>query len=115
MMGREEDDLGEMRPSSFARAGPSNLGGAGAGFNNLGGAGPSGIGGAKPTKECKKRQFGSRGSKHRKKDEPFFSQGYPFCIHKTIVDLFQGVSDTRLTLAFLSNNIQKINHYKRFV
>jgi hypothetical protein len=57
----------------------------------------------------------SRGSKHRKKIEPFFSREYLFCIHKTIVDSFQGVSDTRLTRAFLSNNIQGINDYKRFV
>jgi hypothetical protein len=62
MMGREEDDLGEMWPSSLARVGP----------NNLGRARPSGIGGVEPTKKCKKWQPGSRGSKHRNKDEPFF-------------------------------------------
>jgi hypothetical protein len=57
----------------------------------------------------------SRGSKHKKKDVPFFSREYLFCIHKTTVDSFQRVSDRRLTQAFLSNNIQGINEYKRFV
>jgi hypothetical protein len=54
-------------------------------------------------------------SKHRNKDDPFFSQQCLFCIYKTIVDWFQGVLDTRLTRAFLSNNIQGINDHKRFV
>jgi hypothetical protein len=49
MMKREENDLGEMGPSSLAEAGP----------NNLGGAGPSGIGGVEPTKKYKKRRSGS--------------------------------------------------------
>jgi hypothetical protein len=62
MMKREENDLGEMGPSSLAEAGP----------NNLGGAGPSGIGGVEPTKKRKKGQFVSRDSKHKNKDDPFF-------------------------------------------
>jgi hypothetical protein len=41
MMGREEDDLGEIGPSSSTRVGP----------NNLGGTRPSGIGGVEPTKK----------------------------------------------------------------
>jgi hypothetical protein len=105
MKGREEDDLREMGPSSLAWAGLSKLCGVGL----------SSIGGVELTQKCKKERFGSWGSKHKNKDEPFFSRECLFCIHRTIINWFQGVSDTRLTRAFLSHNIQGINDYKRFV
>jgi hypothetical protein len=68
MMGREEDNLGEMGLSNLARARP----------NNLCRAGPSSIGVVELIKICKKRQSGSRGSKHSTKMNLFFLEGVSF-------------------------------------
>ena len=94
-----------MGLSSLAWVGP----------NNLYRAWPNNIGGVEPTKNIRRDDLDLEVFSVEIKMNHFFSWECLFCIHKTIVDWFQGVLDIRLTWTFLSNNFQWIINHKRFV